>query len=158
MSRSHSPLVSLSLPLRKCGLKHLFVLYISYCLQSLPLRKCGLKHNMWMSVDGNASHFPCGSVDWNCISQCLTRDHWRHFPCGSVDWNQCFILGSLNGWSHFPCGSVDWNCNAFLRPAIAWGHFPCGSVDWNTNDAQYCLGKVVTSLAEVWIETRTRVM
>ena len=33
------------------------------------------------------------------------------------------------------------------------GHFPCGSVDWNTLDSGLVSGLVVTSLAEVWIET-----
>ena len=60
-----------------------------YCIQSLPLRKCGLKYccihiqlailtvtslaEVWIEIRIQhlllircESHFPCGSVDWNC--------------------------------------------------------------------------------------------
>ena len=33
------------------------------------------------------SHFPRGSVDWNCNSWHNESMDWRHFPRGSVDWN-----------------------------------------------------------------------
>ena len=36
--------LSVSLPLRKCGLKHTKHCELEFELSSLPLRKCGLKH------------------------------------------------------------------------------------------------------------------
>ena len=103
-----------------------------------------------------ASHFPCGSVDWNWLGitdlrhrimslplrKCglklrikgLDLPKVGHFPCGSVDWN-CFKRRIWYEPScHFPCGSVDWNCikrRIWYEPSC---HFPCGSVDWNLAD------------------------
>ena len=49
------------------------------------------------------------------------------------------------------CGLKQWWDRTFFPDA---GHFPCGSVDWNY-DAAWCRWcNAVTSLAEVWIETR----
>ena len=77
-----------SLPLRKCGLKHLQNMHSNmnpyvtslaevwietmslysigiFLGSSLPLRKCGLKLYDNFTVTVNERHFPCGSVDWN---------------------------------------------------------------------------------------------
>ena len=43
-----------SLPLRKCGLKYQSYLIMMQLLPSLPLRKCGLKYRVeWRAISGN---------------------------------------------------------------------------------------------------------
>ena len=122
-------------------------------LQSLPLRKCGLKSQALLLMDPGTGHFPCGSVDWNCILLTLVMTSPRHFPCGSVDWNCFSMMLQMHIFRHFPCGSVDWNLHHKLMGAFGFvtslaevwieipeapqhiridlRHFPCGSVDWN---------------------------
>ena len=56
-----------SLPLRKCGLKLPEDRSGENKLTSLPLRKCGLKLSKCVDGHYKFGHFPCGSVDWNCI-------------------------------------------------------------------------------------------
>ena len=55
--------------------------------------------------------------------------------------------------SHFPCGSVDWNYASLQVCRLLHRHFPCGSVDWNSITFTLMRTYLVTSLAEVWIET-----
>ena len=120
---------------------------------SLPLRKCGLKYGAAVNGYDAGSHFPCGSVDWNCkdripgnsgewslplrkcglklCSDIINVIHNRHFPCGSVDWNMSFPFRISFPFCHFPCGSVDWNAAGGDTAKAAFSHFPCGSVDWN---------------------------
>ena len=54
---------------------------------------------------------------------------------------------------HFPCGSVDWNISVYCFQHFDACHFPCGSVDWNNTEGFTAYPYMVTSLAEVWIET-----
>ena len=76
-----------------------------------------------------------------------------HFPCRSVDWNHDAMSLMYSEFGHFPCGSVDWNNPPVRQSAEPVSHFPCGSVDWNTSANIFSVRDIVTSLAEVWIET-----
>ena len=158
--------LSLSLPLRKCGLKHpksnlmfpsfsvtsLAEVWIETVLSrwgtprwymSLPLRKCGLKRLAFATQQMLESHFPCGSVDWNLTCRKQDLILYCHFPCGSVDWNYVKNLTTRVMPGHFPCGSVDWN--KCLDLTLPWFHchFPCGSVDWNIY--LFCIYLIVCS-------------
>ena len=54
---------TLSLPLRKCGLKCCSFIMKQNTEMSLPLRKCGLKSLERTNGTPASGHFPCGSVD-----------------------------------------------------------------------------------------------
>ncbi len=114
---------------------------------------------VWIEMEGQvkntfkvACHFPCGSVDWNYKD--LIDDYVYYW---SLPLRKCglkFPHGNSNGcrFCHFPCGSVDWNKVAYDMLHDNPSHFPCGSVDWNRKKTERSIGRIVTSLAEVWIE------
>ena len=66
-----------------------------------PLR-CSLRNvtplvGVWIEISyelpyrGQAhSHSPCGSVDWNIVTNAEHNRRTCHSPCGSVDWNDVF--------------------------------------------------------------------
>ena len=101
----------------------------------------------------STSHFPCGSVDWNChaphqfdtispslpLRKCglkLTSCAAILYSASSLPLRKCglkfgVLHVSFGQCSHFPCGSVDWNDIVHGLLCRESGHFPCGSVDWN---------------------------
>ena len=100
-------------------------------LLSLPLRKCGLKYSL------------------NLVRKMMTKSLPLR-KCGlKLTDEQRKVLEEC----HFPCGSVDWNVPCKYYYSLIFCHFPCGSVDWNFYKCVAAFsGKLVTSLAEVWIE------
>ena len=146
----------LSLPLRKCGLKLLVVYRLMPTTLSLPLRKCGLKRLPRKIFVILLSHFPCGSVDWNCRKKVVYRLNGCHFPCGSVDWNSTYKSDLERPRSSLPlrkCGlklpENPRNSHETLVTSLAevWIETHPANRIWS--------GSCVTSLAEVWIETST---
>ena len=114
---------------------NILCIFVNFIL-SLPLRKCGLKP-LPSRPNANASaSLPLRKCGLKLLQFCLAPKVLRHFPCGSVDWNcLCIVL--------------------LIRQ---FRHFPCGSVDWNFYHRNLCHVDLVTSLAEVWIETFTAVV
>ena len=147
---------------------------------SLPLRKCGLKYdrnegcNQWGQVTSLAevwiempspyitssprSHFPCGSVDWNCNSLCF--GHWHSVTSLAEVWIEILhhpyaialhrVTSLAEVWIEIPSLCLRTSGCLVTSLAEVWiemsirlsgdarwrGHFPCGSVDWNGQDRQ----------------------
>ena len=121
-----------SLPLRKCGLKHTTGATLLAQFLSLPLRKCGLKQLKDSHIRSDSGHFPCGSVDWNlCLSQYLTP------ASTSLPLRKCGLK------------PVAVRLKAYCPPSLPLRK--CG-LKRSFDSKPYGNG-VVTSLAEVWIET-----
>ena len=121
---------------------------------SLPLRKCGLKHPQAFWVCMEYCHFPCGSVDWNV--------HKAFFPAFSIKSLPLRKCGLKQKWQtmfdayfgHFPCGSVDWNIRGRDILPYCYLSLPlrkCGLKLLLPDRVDRDI--LVTSLAEVWIET-----
>ena len=171
----HIPQVITSLPLRKCGLKPIAEKVFNSEKCHFP---CGsvdwnilwLRREHFASVTSLAEvwietvnwfriirsllrHFPCGSVDWNRVSHSLFSKIHRHFPCGSVDWNCLYAIYSHIVLSSLPLRKCGLKHFLLLHRNSCQCHFPCGSVDWNHVNVRNNIPKLVTSLAEVWIET-----
>ena len=142
---------------------------------SLPLRKCGLKRRSQERSNLLASHFPCGSVDWNVMlltwiaRQRVTSlaEVWIETPMSgiraakttSLPLRKCGLKHTRGGYLNNPANVTSlaevWIETETHRPHyhLIVCHFPCGSVDWNYAKKEVDRLPVVTSLAEVWIET-----
>ena len=164
-----------SLPLRKCGLKrqpridrrdkrchfpcgsvdwnNVEVQIDGNAELSLPLRKCGLKPCECPEQHPEAGHFPCGSVDWNTWNVWSRLNRYRHFPCGSVDWNDNIQNHCQERHKSLPLRKCGLKHIMMEQILLRLSHFPCGSVDWNLTIYITVKMSIVTSLAEVWIET-----
>ena len=142
----------LSLPLRKCGLKHALAFQICACPSSLPLRKCGLKPGWNPTIAEKATSLPlrkCGLKPAICR---VLQSGPRHFPCGSVDWNvfvasdsaSVFVTSLAEVWietgagielslppQSLPLRKCGLKLTTQDQVKRSTGHFPCGSVDWN---------------------------
>ena len=128
-----------------------------------PLR-CSLRNvtplvGVWIEISyelpyrGQAhSHSPCGSVDWNIVTNAEHNRRTCHSPCGSVDWNLSACVGIVLPSGHSPCGSVDWN-NYYESKTTGDAVTPLVGVWIEISANAFCLGvKSVTPLVGVWIE------
>ena len=76
-----------------------------------------------------------------------------HFPCGSVDWNKIKSVNDDGTFMSLPLRKCGLKLHFSMPDEGPLSHFPCGSVDWNSFLLCFETILLVTSLAEVWIET-----
>ena len=120
-----------SLPLRKCGLKYRGLHNHKYPSQSLPLRKCGLKlicRRKWRTI---LSHFPCGSVDWNMVSDTLSITIHSVTSLAEVWIEIIDVVVQWHAMRSLPLRKCGLKSVSVTSPKVSVSHFPCGSVDWN---------------------------
>ena len=163
-----------SLPLRKCGLKsgQWWVGYLP--AGHFPCGSVDWNRHLSEMVMRQVGHFPCGSVDWNCrqlqswyfYAVTSLAEVWIEMQCQKQSWpgtsslpsRKCGLKSELGlkqhtPHGHFPRGSVDWNTKAPFSDLFRHPSLPSRKCGLKYGYISRCRErKVVTSLAEVWIE------